>query len=165
MKRLILAVVCGMSALLFLSAATASDVTINGSAQFQCSLLSKYMKKHGYSYIREVMYKNNLRTNVFAAKDAEVIIKNKYGVVLATERADEKGHFTLSVPEDNNYRIAVKFHEREIENIVSCPDAANFIADMGYFDSEKVGSWLQTHPVSYCYTCGIRYHEMREFVK
>jgi hypothetical protein len=121
------------------------------------------MKKNGYSYIKEVIYKNNIKTNVFAAKDAEVIIKNKYGSILRTGRADEKGNFTVSVPEDNNYTIIVKFHDRKTENVVSCSDVNDFIADLGYFDSEKVGSWFRIPPMSYCYTCDIRYHEMKDF--
>ncbi len=55
------------------AAAVASDVTISGSARFKCNLLSKYMKKHGYYYISEVPYKN-YKTNLFAARGAEVII-------------------------------------------------------------------------------------------
>jgi hypothetical protein len=77
-------------------------------------------------------------------------------------KADEKGIFSISVPEEDTYQIVVQFHDREIENKVSRSDVNNFVADLGYFDTEKVGSWIQKPALSYCYTCSLRYHENRE---
>ncbi len=151
-----------LTLLSFNHAANAFEVTtINGSAQFKCKLLSKYMEKHGYFYIKEIIYEKTFKTNIFAAKDAEVIIKSKYDTVLAIGKADKKGNFSISVPKDNNYKIVVRFHDREIEEVVSYSDAINFIADFGYFDTEKVGNWIQIPTLSYCYTCNIRYLETK----
>ncbi len=144
--------------------AIASDITISGSAQFECNLLSKYMKKHGYFFIKEIRRKNNLKTNLFAAKDAEVIIKNKLDTILGVVRTDKKGNFSISVPVENMYQIVVRFHDREIKNEVSYSYAKNFLADLGYFDTEKVVSWIPLPALSYCYTCGIRYLEEKEFL-
>jgi hypothetical protein len=146
----------------FTTVAIASDITISGSAQFKCNLLSKYMKKHGYSFIKEISYENNLKTNLFAAKDAEVTIKNKYDTVVGVVKTDKKGNFSISVRKDNNYKIVVRFHDLEFEYAVDYFDAENFIADLGYFDTEKVESWLQIPAVTYCYTCDIRYLENKE---
>lgn len=163
MKNLSLSILFSLVLLLFLNnAAIAFEVTtINGSVQFKCKLLSKYMEKHGYSYIKEIIYEKTFKTNIFAAKDAEVIIKNKYDTVLAVGKTDKKGNFSISVPKDNNYRIVARFHDREIEEAVSYSDAKNFIADLGYFDTEKVGDWIQIPTLSYCYTCNIRYFETK----
>lgn len=153
------------SILLLLSlnaAAVASDVTISGSARFNCNLLSKYMEKHGYYFIEEVKYGKNFKTNIFAAKDAEVTIKSGNHTIVGTGKADEKGNFSISVPEEDTYQIVIRFHDREIEHNVSRSDAQDFVADLGYFKTEKVGSWIQKPALSYCYTCSIRYHENRE---
>jgi hypothetical protein len=148
--------------LCFNATAIASDITISGSAQFECNLLSKYMKKHGYSFIKEIKYKNNFKTNLFAANDAEVIIKNKLNITVGVGKTGKNGDFSISVPRENTYRIIVRFHGREIEDTVSYSDAKNFIADLGYFESEKVASWIQRPGLSYCYTCNIRYLEIKD---
>jgi hypothetical protein len=153
------------SLLLLLSvntAAIASNITIRGSVQFECNFLSKYMQKHGYSYIKEIKYENNIKTNLFAANDAEVTVKNKYDTVVGVVNTDKKGNFSISVPKDNNYKIVVQFHDRKLEHVVDYFDARNFIANLGYFDTETVESWLQIPAVSYCYTCHIRYLENQE---
>ena len=137
-------------------------ISINGSTQFTCKFLSKYMEKHGYSYIKESIKESNFKTNVFAAKDAEIIVKNKYDTVLAFGKADKKGNFSISVPKDNNYKMVVRFHDREIEEVVSYSDAINFIADFGYFDAENVGNWIQIPTLTYCYSCNIRYLETKD---
>jgi hypothetical protein len=101
------------------------------------------MEKHGYSYIKEINYRE-FKTNLFAAEDAEVIIKNKYDTVLGVGKTDERGNFSISVRKDNNYKILVRFHDREIEDVVDYFDAKNYIADLGYFKTEKVGNWIDS---------------------
>lgn len=164
MKRILVSLsICAIMFMYYSSASIAFDMTtISGSAQFKSSLLSKYMKKHGYSYIEEILYNGRFKTNLFAARDAEVIVKNKYDTVLALVKTDEKGKFSVSVPRDNNYRIAVRFHDLEIEELVSLSDATSYTVDLGHFDTETVESWFQLPPLTYCYTCNIRLLEMNE---
>ncbi len=160
MKNISLSILYSLSLLLsFNAVAIASDITISGSAQFRCNFLSKYMEKHGYSFIKEITYNNNFKTNIFVASDATVIIKNKDNAMLGVGKTDKKGNFSISVPMDKAYRILVQFHGREIEKELSPSDSKDFIADLGYFDIETVGSWIPIPPLSYCYTCDIRYLE------
>jgi len=147
--------------LFYTAAATAASITLSGSAQFGCNLLSKYMEKHGFTYLQEIPY-NNFKTNLFAANNAEVLIKNENNAVLGTARTDKKGKFSISVPEDSRYRIIIRFHDREIEKTVDCSEAKNIIANVGYFDSGTVDNWIEIKPVSYCFTCNLRYHENKE---
>ena len=157
MKRISMSVLCNLLMLLFFCASVpAFDATINGTAQFECNLLSKYMEKHGYFFIRELHYKNNIKTNLFAAGDAEVIIKNKYNTVMGVGKTDKQGNFSISVPRDNNYKVVVRFHDRQVEDVIEYSEAEDFIADLGYFETEKVGSWIEIPPLSYCDTCNIR---------
>ena len=152
--------------LLFFSFTSTSDsfdmTSLNGTVRFKSHLIAKYMKKHGCFYIKEVYYKGTLKTNVFAAKDAEVIIKNKYNAVLAEGRTDDKGAFEFSVPKDNIYNIIVRFRDRETEETVSYEETGNYIADMGHYDTAIVERWFPMPPVTYCYTCNIRYLERKE---
>lgn len=145
----------------FSSASIASDLMINGSVRFKCNFISKYMEKNGYYFIGESFIKD-FKTNIFAAKDAEIIVKNKYDAVMGTDRTDIKGNFSISVPRDNNYKIVVRFQDREAEYIVPHENANNFIADLGYFRTEVVAGWLPIPRLTYCYTCDIRYLEMHE---
>ena len=161
-KNILLSVLSGMLLLALINSSSASEITtINVSAQFKCNLLSKYMKKHGYSYIDEIAGERTVKTNIFAAKDAEVVVKNKYDDILAVGRTDKLGNYSVNLPRDNNYKIAVGFHNRQVEGIISYMDS-NFLADLGYFGTEKVGSWIAMPALSYCYTCNIRYLEKKE---
>ncbi len=163
MKNISLSILYSLLLLfLFNAAAIASDITISGSARFRCNFLSKYMEKHGYSFIKEITYDNNFKTNIFVARDATVIIKNKDNTILGVGKTDKKGNFSISVPKDRAYRILVQFHGREVEHELSYSDSENFIADLGYFDIDTVGSWIPMPPMSYCYTCDIRYLETTE---
>jgi len=163
MKTLLRSVMYILLLVLFYNAAAnAANITLSGTTQFECNLLSKYMEKHGFTYLQEIPY-NNFKTNLFAANNAEVIIKNeKNNAVLGTARTDKKGNFSISVPEDSRYRIIVRFHDREIEKTVYCSEAKNIIANVGYFDSGTVDNWIEIKPVSYCFTCNLRYHENKE---
>ncbi len=127
---------------LLVAAAFASDITVNGSAYFKCKFTSSYMAKHGYSLIQENLYIKDLKTNLYAAKDAEVIIKNRSGIVVGYGTADEKGNYSISVPEGERYLIIMKFHGQEIEKAVSSSDAKDIITDLGYFSTEIVGRWI-----------------------
>ena len=163
MNKISLSVWSGLLLLLFLNgAAVASDVTISGSARFKCNLISKYMEKHGYYFIEELEYNKNFKMNIFAAKDAEITIKNRNDSILGSGKSDEKGDFSISVPEADTYQVVIRFHDRKIEFGLSLSDVKDHVADMGYFDTEKVGSWIQKPALSYCYTCSLRYHEDRE---
>ena len=145
MKKILLSVWISLMLLLsFNAAAVASDITVSGSAYFKCNFRSTYMEKHGYYFIEETLYQKNIKTNLFAARDAKVIIKNRHNTILGVGKTDEKGNFSISVPEDKSYQIVIRFHNREIEDVVSSSDAKNFIADLGYFSTEKVGSWIDS---------------------
>ncbi len=162
-KILVLLSICTIILFNFSPSSIAFDMTtLSGTAQFKSSLLSKYMRKHGYAYIEERMYGGHYKTNIFAASDAEVVVKNKYNTVLASAKTDDMGNFSVSVPRDNNYRIVVRFHDREIDELVSQSDAARYTADFGHFNAETVESWLQLPPLTYCHTCSIRQLEMNE---
>ena len=119
------------------AAANASDTTVSGSAHFKSSLLSSYMEKHGYVFIEE-----SSKKNIFAAGDAEIIIRNKNNTIVGTGKTDKKGNFSISVPEDDSYQIIVRFHGHEAEYVVSSSEANNFIAYLGYFNSDEVGIWI-----------------------
>ena len=145
MKNISFSICYGLLLLLsFNTASLASDITISGSAYFKCNFRSAYVEKHGYYFIEETLYKKNIKTNLFAAKDAKVIIKNKQNAIVGVGKTDKKGAFSVSVPMENSYQIVIRFHDREIEDIVSYPDAQNFIADLGYFSTEKVGYWIDS---------------------
>jgi hypothetical protein len=153
------------SLLLILSsnaAAFASDFTVSGAAYFKCNFISTYMEKHGYLLIEKDLYLNNLKIDRYAASDAEVIIKNQNNAVIGTGKTDGKGKFSISVPEDYSYRIIIRFHGREIEDAVSNSNVKNITADLGYFDTEQVGSWIPIPPLQYCYTCNLRYLETKK---
>ncbi len=143
MKNISLSILLGLSLLLFLNTASiASDLEISGSAYFQCSLMSKYMEKHGYSFIKEISHKDYLKTNLYAANDAKVIVKDKNNITVGAGTADKEGNFSINVPADESYRIIVRFHGHEFEEAVSYSDAQNVIIDLGYFSSDSVGSWI-----------------------
>jgi len=163
MKSFMLSVWCCLLLLpAFNPAAAASDILISGSARFECNLLSKYMKKHGYYFVKEVRYNNKFKTNLFAAKYADVIIKNKDNATLGVGRTDKEGKFSIPVAQDSSYQLLVRFHGRKIENTVTFSDTKNIIVNVGYFDTEKIDDWLQIPAISYCYACDIRYLEKKE---
>jgi hypothetical protein len=162
MKNIILSIYVSLLLLNSFNNAAAADITISGSAQFQCDLLSKYMKKHGYHYIREIKYENSFKTNLFAAKDGEVIVKNMNNTVLGHGKTDEKGNFSVLAPRENSYQILVRFHGREINSVVAGTDEEIIIVDLGYFDKIEVDGWLQIPALSYCYSCDIRYLENKD---
>ncbi len=152
---IVFAVVCS-----FTTSAIAFEITtISGTAQFKSNLMAKYMKKHGFSFLDEVLYGSKYKTNLYAAKSAEVLIENKYGSVLAEGTADSQGKFSFSVPKDNNYKITVKFHNRIFKKEVANKNAGEYTADLGYFDSDTVVGWFPARALSYCYECRIRYLE------
>ncbi len=128
----------------FQTTASATDITINGNIRFKCNLRSTYMEKHGYHFIKEVSFMNAMKTNVFAAHDADVVIKNKYDAVLGVVKTDTAGNFTVSVPKDNNYKIIVQFHGQEFQEVIDYMDTEHFIGDLGYFETEQVGAWIES---------------------
>ncbi len=141
--------------LIISTAAAADKITINGRAYFSCTLLSKYMEKNGYSFIEE-LHQGNVKKNLFAARDAEVIIKNKKKSIIKTGRTDNLGNFSISVPRDFGYQIIVRFHGHEFMDVVTSANEYRFSANMGFFDTEEAGSWISKPSLSYCYTCKIR---------
>lgn len=163
MRRMTLsALLCLLLLFSFSFTSNASEITISGTAQFKCSLLSKYMKKQDYSFIYEIRSKNNFKTNLYAAKDAEVLIIDGDNGIVRIGQTDNKGHFSVSVSEEKVYQIVVRFHGREINGVASASDAEDFIADLGYFSSEEVGNWLIKPALTYCTTCKLRILEINE---
>ncbi len=142
------------------TAAAAANITINGSAYFSCNLLSKYMEKNGYSFIKEI-HQGNVKKNLFAAGDAEVIIKNKKNSIIKTGRTDNMGNFSVSVPGDFGYQIIVRFHGHEFMDVVTSGNEYRFSANMGFFNTEEAGNWISKPKLSYCYTCKLRPSEDR----
>jgi plasmid maintenance system killer protein len=137
-KSIILSILFGLFLLFsYYIPSYGSEATITGSVYFTCNFLSKYMAKHGYVFIGE-----EAKKNVFAAEDAEVIIKDMNGTVIGTARTDKKGNFSILVPEEMNYRIIVRFHDREKEYTVSYLEINNFTANLGYFNTDTVGNWI-----------------------
>ncbi len=141
--------------LFFNTAAAASDITINGTAYFSCTLLSKYMEKNGYSFIKEI-HQGKVKINLFAAGDAEVIIKNKRNSIIKTGRTDNLGNFSVSVSDDFGYQVIVRFHGHEFMDVVTSANEYRFTANMGFFDTEEAGGWISKPKLSYCYTCKLR---------
>ncbi len=84
MKNISLFILYGLLLILsFNTAATTSDTTVKGLAYFKCNFLSAYMEKHGYYLIKE-----DSETDLFAAEDAEVIIKNTDNAVVGVGKED-----------------------------------------------------------------------------
>ena len=102
MKNISLPVFFGLLLLLsFNTTAVAGNITISGSARFECNLLMKYMGKHGYSFIKENKdINNNFKANLFAARDADVIVKDQDNNIVGTGKTDKKGNFSISAPEE-----------------------------------------------------------------
>lgn len=124
--------------------AFASDVVINGYSQFDCSLSDKFMEKHGYVFIEESYYKDFLTTNMYGAKDAEVIVENEHGAVLGTGLTDSEGKFSITVPMGDLYKIIVRFRDRESIKQIEFPKIENVIIYMGYVTSDTIDSWIRT---------------------
>lgn len=165
MKSLRFSLLIALLLFAFTTSAIASDVTFNGSAQFKCNLLSTYMEKRGYPFLEELKdgY-NRYMANLYAAKDAEIIIKNSDDTVLLIERADKSGDFSISLPE-GAHTIVVRFYDREVESELSKTDHNNFVADMGHFSSNEVDKWLDKPALTYCTTCNIRHFNKKSFLK
>lgn len=143
MKKIFLLVSYGFLLLtVFYVSATASDFKITGSAYFKCDFLSKYMVKHGYFLIREDVTEKNSKTNLYAASNAELIIKNRNNTVIGKGKTDNKGDFSVNVPEEHSYIIIFRFNGHEIEKSVPYTEANNFKAELGYFSTDKVGDWI-----------------------
>ena len=138
MRKILLPALFSLLLLMSYSPAVhASDVTVSGSAYFISSLLSSYMQKHGYVFIEE-----SAKKNVFAAGYADITVKNKKNRIIGTGKTDQKGDFSISVPEDENYKIIVVFHGRESEYTVALSEVTEFKAHLGYFSSNEVDGWL-----------------------
>lgn len=118
-------------------AASASDTSIIGSVYFTSSLASSYMKKHGYVYIEE-----RFKKNIFAAEDADISIRNEDGSIVGRGKTDKQGNFSISVLDNNSYKITIRFHGRDSEYAVSSSKKNNFIAYLGFFNSNEVGNWI-----------------------
>ncbi len=162
MKKMTLSLLLSLVLLAFLCIPSmAADMTIEGSAQFKTSLIAKYMEKHGYYYINEVMHNNQYKTNLFGAKNAEVMVVNTKGIIVGFGRADMKGDFSFDVPVDREYKIIISFHGREIEKKTNEFQTGSLKADLGSFSSEEVDSWIESYPLTYCDNCDIRYLEAK----
>lgn len=149
--------------LLFLkSPLNASDITLSGAVYFKCNYNSTYMEKHGYALIKKNLLIKDFKIDSYAASYAEIVVRNQNDTIIGTGKTDEKGVFALSVPEEHLYRLMVTFRGREIQEFVPYTNAANITVDMGYFDTESVGSWIPVPPITYCPTCNIRFLESKE---
>lgn len=157
---------CALALFCFLlplnTVAPATDVVVNGSVYFECSLTSTYMKKHGYVLIEKDLRLNNFKVDRYGARDAEVVIKNHTDAVIGTGTTDKRGAFSISVPEDNTHRVIIRFHEQEIKKVVSSSDAQDMITSLGYVDTEKVARWITVPALYDCHTCDIRYLESKK---
>ncbi|MEW6600413.1 MAG: hypothetical protein AB1499_05535 [Nitrospirota bacterium] len=140
----------------------ASDITLNGSVYFTCNFVSTYMEKHGYVLVEKDINFFNLKLDRYVAQDARVIIKDRGNIVLGSGKTDINGNFSIPVPEKLIYSLVIRFHGRDFEKTVPYSEAMNISADLGYFDTETVGSWITLPPLYYCYTCNIRYLETKK---
>ena len=129
----------------FNNSASASDVFISGSSQFESRLLVKYMKKQGYFYIGL----SDTDLNTFGAKDAEIIITNADDIAVGTGLADNKGNFHITVPIEDVYKVVVRFHGKEVVQVVKFPGIKDIMVYLGYFDSDIIDRWwLRTASLS-----------------
>ncbi len=117
--------------------AGASSNTLNGAAQFRSSLSSSYMAKHGYVFIEE-----SHKSNLFAAGEAEIVVKNGNGKIVGIGKANKDGVFSVEVPEGEDYKVVIKYHGRKTEHEVLASKTRNFIAYLGEFHSDEVGNWI-----------------------
>jgi len=124
--------------------ASASDVVISGSSQFDCSLSAKFMEKHGYVFIEESYYASYMSTNIYAAAGSEVSVLDEEGNVLATAMVDNKGRFSVAVPKEDIYKIICRFHDKKVEKIVEYSKIDNVTIYNGFFKSDIVDNWLRT---------------------
>ena len=163
MKKILPAILFSLVIVIpFTNNAAASDVIISGSFQFDCTLSAKFMEKHGYSFIEESYYGSYLSTNMYAAEDVEVIIKNEDGTILGTGVADKKGKFSISVPHEDIYRIVARFHDRETDKMVEFKDIERVIVYVGFFKSETVDIWMAKASRDDCGNCDVRYLEVKK---
>jgi hypothetical protein len=154
MKKILLVICC--SALIFTfinNNASAAEVVIKGSSQFDCSLSAKYMEKHGYVFIEETAYASYVTTNMYAAAGSEVSVLDEDGNVLGTAKVDNKGSFSVTVPKEDTYKIICKFHDKKVEKIVKYSKIDNVTIYNGFVKSEVVDHWLQAAVSNECITC------------
>jgi hypothetical protein len=143
MKKILLWVLCiALSYPVVMTFAGSSKVTIEGSAYFQCNLIASYMKKHGYHFIEESVYQQDVKTNLYAARDADVIVQGDRSTILATGSTDARGRFSLAVPPHGNYHIVIRFHGKEHTGTLSGESTDGYRADLGHFSSDTVGRWI-----------------------
>lgn len=142
MKAILLSSLLVLILLSFNPIAHSSDLTISGSAYFKCSLMSKYMQKHGYSFIDVITSAEYLKINRYAARDAQVFIKDTNNIIVGKGQTDRDGKFSITVPQYDRYQIVVKFHDQEVKEDVSFSDLKNVLIDLGNFSSDSVGSWI-----------------------
>ena len=115
----------------------ALDVTVSGSAQFKCNFLATYMEKHGYVFLE-----TSNKKNIFAAHNADVVVKNDDDKIVGRGKTDPKGQFSIAVPAEERYKIIVSYNGHESEYELTAAQAKNFTAYLGYFDSDEVGRWI-----------------------
>ncbi len=140
MKKITVSILIGfLMVLLIGGTADALKNKMSVKVQFKCNFLSKYMAKHGYTFVE-----TSNKMNIFAARDSKIVIKDMNDKIVGIGTADSKGEFTGYIPVQENYKVIVKFHGHESEFEVSSSKAANFTAYLGYFDSDEVGGWIDS---------------------
>jgi hypothetical protein len=144
MKNILFIGLCLLMVFSLYSTSAAADITISGSSQFDSSLLANYMKKHGYSFVGESQSEYYSSTNTFAASNAEIVIKDATDTIVGKGISDEKGNFSITVPRKEVYKVIVRFHGHEVEQVVKFPETEDIIVNLGYFSSDTVGGWIQT---------------------
>ena len=138
MKKCLLSILmCLILVISFSGAVCASDTVVSGSIYFSSSLISSYMQKHGFIFIKD--HSHDL---VYAAPDAEIAVINKEDDIVGQGRTDTGGHFSISVPEEKSYMIIVRFHGHEYKHEVPNSERDNISIRLGLFSSDEVDAWI-----------------------
>ena len=138
MKKCLLSILMCLILLISLSGAVcASDTVVSGSIYFSSTLISPYMQKHGFIFIKEGSH-----DVVYAAPDAEITVTNKEDDIVGQGRTDTGGHFSISVPEVESYMIVVRFHEHEYKHEVPNSERDTILIRLGLFRSDEVDRWI-----------------------
>ena len=138
MRKITVSILLSLFMLLsYHGAANALKDKMSVTVQFKSNFLSKYMEKHGYVFVE-----TSNKMNIFAASNAIITVKDMNDEIVGTGKANKNGEFTSYVPEQEKYKVVVKFHGHESEFEVSSSRAGNYIAYLGYFESDEVGGWI-----------------------
>ncbi len=125
----------------FSAHASEKDV-ISGIVKFKCDFKGSFLESHGFKYYEKVSNGSSV-TNVFGAKDAKIIIRNSDNKVIGIGTSDDKGHFSITVDEDEIYQIEARFLSLKKDEVISKSDANDFSFVLDRLHTTELSSLLK----------------------